>query len=303
MKPFQALVDYYTFYHQDGYNCIFLPGIEFPKISHQIDHLRCQAFSKVAPECGLASDHDGRDPYYWHILILDAGHHICAGQRLRFSEHDSNWGAGTSYLEYSYPGLASYLNLSSRAFVEVGRVFVSPEKIGDHRLLPLALKLSSIVARHYNYNSIISLMSYVKVTDADVSSIVLLRILQRAISLANFKVTTPLFPSIVDRTDSYQELVSPYLAAMDVPNFDSCIALAKKIIADDPEFSGLGLTLRVPPFLRIHALLSGGVPIGLSEALGYNQIHEILMLTNLGNSSKGATHQCVQAQLANMPVI
>ena len=124
VKPFQALVDHHTFYHQDGYNCVFLPGFKFLEISRQIDSLRCQAFSKVAPECGLTSDLDGRDPYYWHLLILDPDNHICAGQRLRLSRHDSNWGPTTSYLEYSYPGLASHLNLSFRSFVEVGRVFV-----------------------------------------------------------------------------------------------------------------------------------------------------------------------------------
>ncbi|MDM7958673.1 MAG: hypothetical protein QUV04_02815 [Synechococcus sp. WH 8007] len=303
MEIYRRLEKLYLFHRQGEFRCLFVPGAEFSLIADDIDKARLKAFCSVAPEANLNSDLDGRDPSYWHILILSPDNRLLGGQRLRFSLNSGHWSSATSYLEYSYPGITSVLNEDQRPFVEVGRVFVTSYARGDHRILPLLLKLSSLVAQHYGYKSILGLMSYTYISSKNIPAILFLDILQQGIDASDLAlmIPAPRHPSILKRLPSNLRPSKIPFVDLRACSLHQVVSLVNAEMGNAKYLSTEKSPFRIPPFLSVHSRLSHAVPIGLSEALGYNLIHEILMETDLCNDSKGATHPCTQSPLTDLP--
>jgi len=304
VEIYRFLEQHYLFYSQTEFKCLFVPGRDFSLISNDIDGARLRAFSSVAPEANLSSDLDGRDSNYWHILILSSDNRLLGGQRLRFSLDSGHWSSATSYLEYSYPGITSGLNEAQRPFVEVGRVFVTSQARGDHRILPLLLKLSSLVAQHYGYKSILGLMSYTYISSSNIPAILFLNMLQHGIDAADLasKIPSPRHPSILKRLPSNLRLAKLPCVDLRSVTLRQIVKLVNEELSTPTYIASERAPFRIPSFLSVHSRLSHAVPIGLSEAMGYNLIHEILMQTDLCNDSKGATHPCTQSSLTGLPV-
>jgi len=99
---------------------------------------RSKAFSQLSPHASKHSDLDGRDPFYWHMLLWDPQKNsLIGGQRFQFINETNKPGPDESYLEYCYPGLAEQMLAASKCYVEVGRTFLMPPYQGKSWLKEL----------------------------------------------------------------------------------------------------------------------------------------------------------------------
>ena len=92
---------------------------------------RAKAFSQLSIHASERSDLDGRDPFYWHMLLWDPqANNLIGAQRFQFVNQTNRPGANESYLEHCYPGLAEQMVAKSKCYVEVGRTFLMPSYQG-----------------------------------------------------------------------------------------------------------------------------------------------------------------------------
>lgn len=98
---------------------------------HWLGAERAKAFSPLSIHASKGSDLDGRDPFYWHMLLWDPQENSLIGaQRLQYVSAVNVPGPDTSYLEHCYPGLAKQMLAASKCYVEVGRTFLMPSYQG-----------------------------------------------------------------------------------------------------------------------------------------------------------------------------
>ena len=87
---------------------------------------RAKAFAPLSNHASECSDLDGRDPFYWHMVLWDPqANNMIGAQRFQFVSETNRPSTKESYLEHCYPGLAEQMLSASKCYVEVGRTFLT----------------------------------------------------------------------------------------------------------------------------------------------------------------------------------
>lgn len=225
--------------------------------------VRALAFSALMP-CGvLESDLDGRDPYYWQMILWDPiQDSVIGGQRLLFVGEDQLMSGEAiddcvSYLEHCYPGFAQTVLSAHHAFAEVGRTFVSPAYQGGVWLKELIrgfvrLPESRGIRRAFGLISFNHLATSKEATDVFLSA------LSRSLFRGDTLIPTPRYPYYPSDTPA-----NLFWDAFELTPLEIAI---KNL---DPSFS-------LPPVLRPYRSLCSVEYEGASLATSYNQVMQLL---------------------------
>ena len=151
-----------SYHRQHALEALLLHPQEFAAIEADLGALRGSAYQQVSPLHPGSTDLDHRDPHYWHLLIWDHNSHSLAGaQRLRFSRLNPTAStSSTSYLEHCYPGIDEALTNAGHSYIELGRVFVSPEHQQEMRILPALIRSTVMLMQDTSHNWTLGMLSY-----------------------------------------------------------------------------------------------------------------------------------------------
>ena len=253
---------------------------EFASIEKDLGALRGSAYQQVSPLHPGSTDLDHRDHHYWHLLIWDHNSHSLAGaQRLRFSRlNPTISSSSTSYLEHCYPGIDEALSNAGHSYIELGRVFVSPEHQQEMRILPALIRSTVMLMQDTGHNWTLGMLSYNHLNQ-NIDSVH--RFLSR-IQQKPFNIELP--------------IVKPrYL--FEAPNMKICTDILERdasctsyrlieqsIQQDDQSF-------KIPRLAALYDYVCKSKVAAISVAKDFNQIVEILMAGSLSAAPPLLRHQ------------
>jgi len=268
----------FLLFHQRGLDALLVPPRCFAEVEDSVGSIRATAFRQVSPFAPAERDLDGRDQHYWHLLVCDhSSGRLLGAQRLSFSRwQQPNWGSDHSYLEHCYPGLQHSMESHGLTYLEVGRVFVSPQYRDDFRILPTLMRASGLLALDTAHRFILGLMSYRFVAPEQRADWAFLQ----QINQPPFSIDLPIPPA-------RHPLPIPEGTQAVVVEPGRCRDLdaLSRLVADqvDGEFT-------LPGLIRIYSRFSQARVAGLSVARDFNQIVEVLMCNDSQDQSSGSKH-------------
>ena len=219
-------------------------------------------------------------PHYWHLLIWDHNSHSLAGaQRLRFSRlNPTASGSATSYLEHCYPGIDETLTQTGHSYIELGRVFVSPEHQQEMRILPALIRSTVMLMQDTKHDWTLGMLSYNHLKQKTDS---VYRFLSR-IQQKPFNIELP----IVKPRHSF-ETPNTKIRTGIIKRDESCNSyrsLEKSIQEDDHSF-------KIPRLAALYDYVCKSKVASISVAKDFNQIVEILMAGSLSSAPPLLRHQ------------
>ena len=269
-----------SYHRQHALEALLLHPQEFAAIEDDLGALRGCAYQQVSPLHPGSTDLDHRDPHYWHLLIWDHNSHSLAGaQRLRFSRLNPTASSSTtSYLEHCYPGIDEALTNAGHAYIELGRVFVSPEHQQEMRILPALIRSTVMLMQDTSHNWTLGMLSYNHLRQ-NIDSVH--RFLSR-IQLKPFNVELP----IAKPRHSFD--IDNISICTDILERDaSCNSyrsLEQSIQQDDQSF-------KIPRLAALYDYVCKSKVASISVAKDFNQIVEILMAGSLSAAPPLLRHQ------------
>ena len=274
-----------SYHRQHALEALLLHPQEFAAIEADLGTLRGSAYQQVSPLHPGSTDLDHRDPHYWHLLIWDHTSDSLAGaQRLRFSRLNPTASSSTtSYLEHCYPGIDEALTNAEHSYIELGRVFVSPEHQHEMRILPALIRSTVMLMQDTGHNWTLGMLSYNHLRQ-NIDSVH--RFLSR-IQEKPFNVELP--------------IVKPR-HSLEIPNIKICTDILKRdascnsyrlieqsIQQDDQNF-------KIPRLAALYDYVCKSKVASISVAKDFNQIVEILMAGSLSAAPPLLRHQGVNIE-------
>ena len=269
-----------SYHRQHALEALLLHPQEFAAIEADLGALRGSAYQQVSPLHPGSTDLDHRDPHYWHLLIWDHNSHSLAGaQRLRFSRlNPTASSSSTSYLEHCYPGIDEALTNSDYSYIELGRVFVSPEHQQEMRILPALIRSTVMLMQDTSHNWTLGMLSYNHLKQ-NIDSVH--RFLSR-IQQKPFNIELP----IVKPRHSFAPLHiknSTDILERDA-SCNSYRSIEQSIQQDDQNF-------KIPRLAALYDYVCKSKVASISVAKDFNQIVEILMAGSLSAAPPLLRHQ------------
>ena len=269
-----------SYHRQHALEALLLHPQEFAAIEADLGALRGTAYQQVSPLHPGSTDLDHRDPHYWHLLIWDHNSHSLAGaQRLRFSRlNPTASSSATSYLEHCYPGIDEALTNARHSYIELGRVFVSPEHQQEMRILPALIRSTVMLMQDTDHNWTLGMLSYNHLKQKTDS---VYRFLSR-IQQKPFNIELP----IVKPRHSF-ETPNTKIRTGIIKRDESCNSyrsLEKSIQEDDHSF-------KIPRLAALYDYVCKSKVASISVAKDFNQIVEILMAGSLSSAPPLLRHQ------------
>ena len=269
-----------SYHRQHALEALLLHPQEFVAIEGDLGALRGCAYQQVSPLHPGTTDLDHRDPHYWHLLIWDHNSHSLAGaQRLRFSRlNPAASSSSTSYLEHCYPGMDEALTNAGHSYIELGRVFVSPEHQQEMRILPALIRSTVMLMQDTSHNWTLGMLSYNHLRQ-NIDSVH--RFLSR-IQLKPFNVELPITkPRHSFDTDNIS--ICTDILERDA-SCNSYRSLEQSIQQDDQSF-------KIPRLAALYDYVCKSKVASISVAKDFNQIVEILMAGSLSAAPPLLRHQ------------
>ena len=269
-----------SYHRQHALEALLLHPQEFAAVEADLGALRGSAYQQVSPLHTGSTDLDHRDPHYWHLLIWDHNSRSLAGaQRLRFSRlNPTASSSSTSYLEHCYPGIGEALTNADYSYIELGRVFVSPEHQQEMRILPALIRSTVMLMQDTDHNWTLGMLSYNHLGQ-DIDSVH--RFLNR-IQQKPFNIELP----IVKPRHSF-EAPNIKICADTLERDASCNSyrLIEQSIQQDDQ------TFKIPRLAALYDYVCKSKVASISVAKDFNQIVEILMAGSLSAAPPLLRHQ------------
>jgi hypothetical protein len=263
----------------DPFEAYFLSPDQFRLVAPWVGMTRARTFQKVSPHGPSDLDLDGRDDYYWHLLVWDRERQVLAGSlRIALSRwHGPHWDGHRSYLEHCYPGLDRSMADRGLAYAEIGRTFVAQPYQRTSPVLMVLLRAMLNIPLATGHQHLLGMVSF-------------------------------------NHFQHEESLARCFLASLGLPPFagDLKVPPARHPIADLPEPLGseqatwpnlnkLERSLehrfqepfRTPVLLRRYFEFGNARVIGLSLAKDFNQITEILSHCDLNSLTERQRRQLI----------
>ena len=272
-----------SYHRQHALEALLLHPREFVSIEANLGRLRGSAYQQVSPLHPGSTDLDHRDSHYWHLLIWDHNSNSLAGaQRLRFSRlNPTANSSSTSYLEHCYPGIDEALTNAGHSYIELGRVFVSPEHQQEMRILPALIRSTVMLMQDTNHEWTLGMLSYNHLRqNRDSVHRFLNRIQEKPFNI-DLPIVKPRYTLDTQDMNTHQDILKRDLSC------NSYRALEKSIQQEDSNF-------KIPRLAALYDYVCRSKVAGISVARDFNQIVEILLAGSLSlTPSRLLQHQGV----------
>jgi hypothetical protein len=282
---FGGEMERYRCLEHEKFTAYFLPPHLFALVAPAIGRLRATSYREISPHGPGEIDLDGRDSYYWHVVVWDQEQSQLAGSlRLALSHwHGSGWSGRESYLEHCYPGLDAFLKSRDMAYAEIGRTFVANSHRRTTPVLFLLLRAMASLPMATGHQHLFGMVSYNQYRYTNAMNQALYSALQQPPFRGNLPIPTARHPLSVD--------------SLVLPASDFHMNLPKGYGRSSP-FLELERTLRqqwgenfnFPVLLRKYSSFGNAHVLGLSLAKDFNQVVEILMHCNLNSLTPKQRH-------------
>ncbi len=282
---FGGEMERYRCLEHEKFTAYFLPPHLFALVAPAIGRLRATSYREISPHGPGEIDLDGRDSYYWHVVVWDQEQSQLAGSlRLALSHwHGSGWSGRESYLEHCYPGLDAFLKSRDMAYAEIGRTFVANSHRRTTPVLFLLLRAMASLPMATGHQHLFGMVSYNQYRYTNALNQALYSALQQPPFRGNLPIPTARHPLSVD--------------SLVLPASDFHMNLPKGYGRSSP-FLELERTLRqqwgenfnFPVLLRKYSSFGNAHVLGLSLAKDFNQVVEILMHCNLNSLTPKQRH-------------
>ncbi len=250
----------------DDLDLHLISGSAFEGVADAVGQLRESTYRKQLSGSGEERDLDGRDPHYDHLLLVERNSGELAGSaRLQFIPAGASDlpGSSSSYLEHVYPGIKAAL-ANRTNHLEIGRVALAERFQRQPHSLMALFRGGLLIAARSGYHLLHGLVSYNHFAYSDgVNSAFLKALMRPPYRLCNSQLPPPRYPV-------------PGVNADDQPHPSGHIQALEQEIRQN-----LSADFRLPVLLRQYVNLMQAKVCGLSLALDFNQITEILMAANL----------------------
>ena len=250
----------------DDLDLHLISGSAFEGVADAVGQLRESTYRKQLSGSGEERDLDGRDPHYDHLLLVERNSGDLAGSaRLQFIPAGASDlpGSSSSYLEHVYPGIKAAL-ANHTNHLEIGRVALAERFQRQPHSLMALFRGGLLIAARSGYHLLHGLVSYNHFAYSDgVNSAFLKALMRPPYRLCNSQLPPPRYPV-------------PGVNADDQPHPSGHIQALEQEIRQN-----LSADFRLPVLLRQYVNLMQAKVCGLSLALDFNQITEILMAANL----------------------
>ena len=270
-----------SYHRQHALEALLLQPKEFSCIASDIGTLRGNAYQQVSPLHPGTTDIDHRDPHYWHLLIWDHKSNSLAGaQRLRFSRlNPTVSSSSTSYLEHCYPGIDEALTNAGHSYIELGRVFVSPEHQQEMRILPALIRSTVMLMQDTGHDWTLGMLSYNHLKQNQQSVHRFLRRIQNDPFNIDLPIVQPRHTFFNQSESEVEEAVLQRDA--DCRTYRS---IEQSIQQDDHYF-------KIPRLAALYDYVCKSKVAGISVARDFNKIIEILMAGSLSAAPPLLRHQ------------
>lgn len=250
----------------DDLDLHLISGSAFAEVADAVGQLRESTYRKQLSGSGEERDLDGRDPHYDHLLLVERSSGDLAGSaRLQFIPAGASDlpGSSSSYLEHVYPGIKAAL-ANRTNHLEIGRVALAERFQRQPHSLMALFRGGLLIAARSGYHLLHGLVSYNHFAHSDgVNSAFLSALMRPPYRLCNSQLPPPRYPV-------------PGINADDQPHPSGHIQALEQEIRQN-----LSADFRLPVLLRQYVNLMQAEVCGLSLALDFNQITEILMAADL----------------------
>ena len=219
---------------------------------------RAKAFAPLSIHANARSDLDGRDRFYWHMLIMDPQtNNLIGAQRFQFVNETNKPTDHESYLEHCYPGLAEQMVSNCMSYVEVGRTFLMPAYQGKFWLKELIRGFARIPEQR-GFQNVLGMISFNHLALKQIAINNFLEALNRCQFRGNLPIPKPRYAYPIEKpskTLEWNQLGLP--------------GLKKKLKAIDHAFE-------LPPVLSPYRTFCSVKYEGVSIATSYNQILQLM---------------------------
>ena len=250
----------------DDLDLHLISGSTFAEVADAVGQLRESTYRKQLSGSGEERDLDGRDPHYDHLLLVERSSGDLAGSaRLQFIPAGASDlpGSSSSYLEHVYPGIKAAL-ANRTNHLEIGRVALAERFQRQPHSLMALFRGGLLIAARSGYHLLHGLVSYNHFAYSDgVNSAFLSALMRPPYRLCNSQLPPPRYPV-------------PGINADEQPHPSGHIQALEQEIRQN-----LSADFRLPVLLRQYVNLMQAEVCGLSLALDFNQITEILMAADL----------------------
>ncbi len=250
----------------DDLDLHLISGIAFAEVADAVGQLRESTYRKQLSGSGEERDLDGRDPHYDHLLLVERSSGDLAGSaRLQFIPAGASDlpGSSSSYLEHVYPGIKAAL-ANRTNHLEIGRVALAERFQRQPHSLMALFRGGLLIAARSGYHLLHGLVSYNHFAHSDgVNSAFLSALMRPPYRLCNSQLPPPRYPV-------------PGINVDEQPHPSGHIQALEQEIRQN-----LSADFRLPVLLRQYVNLMQAEVCGLSLALDFNQITEILMAADL----------------------
>ena len=250
----------------DDLDLHLISGSAFAEVADAVGQLRESTYRKQLSGSGEERDLDGRDPHYDHLLLVERSSGDLAGSaRLQFIPAGASDlpGSSSSYLEHVYPGIKAAL-ANRTNHLEIGRVALAERFQRQPHSLMALFRGGLLIAARSGYHLLHGLVSYNHFSHSDgVNSAFLSALMRPPYRLCNSQLPPPRYPV-------------PGINADEQPHPSGHIQALEQEIRQN-----LSADFRLPVLLRQYVNLMQAEVCGLSLALDFNQITEILMAADL----------------------
>jgi hypothetical protein len=256
------------------FSAYFLSPAQFAPLAGWVGAIRASTYRQVSPLGPRALDLDGRDVNYWHLLILDREQQCLAGSlRMSLSRwHGPGWAGSQSYLEHCYPGLDASLRERGLAYAEIGRTFVAEPYQRTSPVLRMLLRAMTSIPLATGHDQLLGMVSYNHLQHSAGLHRRFLRQLLQPPFASPVSLPGPRHPFPLEEEGGGADAIPPDGQR---PAAASLRALERQLR------EGSGEAFRVPLLLRKYMRFGNARVAGLSLARDFNQICEILMLSDL----------------------
>jgi Acetyltransferase (GNAT) domain len=263
-------------FDEKQFSAYFLSPAQFAPLAAWVGSIRASTYRQISPLGPRELDLDGRDANYWHLLILDREQQCLAGSlRMSLSRwHGVDWDGSHSYLEHCYPGLDASLRGRGMAYAEIGRTFVAGPYQRTSPVLRMLLRAMTSIPLATGHDQLLGMVSYNHLQHSERLHGRFLRGLQQPPIASTVALPQPRHPFPLPAPEGVE---APERGAD--PGPDPAIAhlqaLERHLRDSSPE------AFRAPLLLKKYMSFGNARVAGLSLARDFNQICEILMLSDL----------------------
>lgn len=256
-------------FDEKQFSAYFLSAAQFSPLAAWVGSIRASTYRQISPLGPKELDLDGRDGNYWHLLILDREQQCLAGSlRMSLSRwHGPNWDGNRSYLEHCYPGLDASLRGRCMAYAEIGRTFVAEPYQRTSPVLRMLLRAMTSIPLATGHDQLLGMVSYNHLQHSEGLHRRFLGGLLQPPFASTVAIPQPRHPFPLTNQEGLAEYQSPAISNLK--------ALEQHLQESTPE------PFRAPLLLKKYMSFGNARVAGLSLARDFNQICEILMLSDL----------------------